>query len=414
MADARVGLPLGVSLAMLAGGCVHQEIGTVAVPESAAPEIRIGVVVNTATLSFGGGSSLRLTTPDGSELSGLPAGAAASVAAGPAGLRIRIGSVTVTPGPALEVSPAESGAAVRINGRDYRGRFRLSATLTGVSATNLIDVETYLQGVVGAEMGARTEPDLAALRAQAVISRTIALKAIGRWRVRGYDLVSTVADQAYSGIGFETPLSTQAVQDTRGEVLLWQGELIDGFFHSTCGGRTADGTEVFVGADRPYLRSIRDEDESGRPWCAISPRFRWREAWSSELLTRTLSETLPQAGGPAPLARNLRGIRVVDRTATGRVAHVELIGSRGNYTVTGPVARLLFRTADGSILRSANFNLQLTRSGERIVQLVVEGSGAGHGVGMCQWGALARSRAGFSYQDILAAYFPGTDLSHHY
>jgi stage II sporulation protein D len=413
VADPRARLALGVGLAVLGGGCVHQEVGIVALTESVAPEIRIGVVVNAATLAFGGGSALRLSTPEGSELSGLTAGTAASVAAGPAGLRIRIGGVSVTPGPALEVSATDSGAPVRINGRDYRGRFLLSATLTGVSATNLLDVETYLQGVVGAEMGARSEPDLAALRAQAVISRTIALKAIGRWRIRGYDLVSTVADQAYAGIGFETPLSSQAVQETRGEVLLWQGQLIDGFFHSTCGGRTADGTEAFAGANRPYLRSIRDEDENGRPWCAISPRFRWRESWSGELLARTLSETLPQAGGPSQLAKSLRGIRVLDRTATGRVAHLELIGSRGNYTITGPVARLVFRTADGSILRSANFNLQLTRSGERIVQLVAEGSGAGHGVGMCQWGALARSRAGFSYPDILAAYFPGTDLARH-
>ncbi len=415
MADSRARrLGLGVGLAVLAGGCVRQEVATVALPERTAPEIRIGVVVNAATLSFGGGSALRLTIPDGSELSGLPPGTAATVAAGAAGLRIRVGGVAVTPGPALEVTPADSGAPVRINGRDYRGRFLLSATLTGVSATNLLDVETYLQGVVGAEMGARSEPDLAALRAQAVISRTIALKAIGRWRMRGYDLVATVADQAYAGIGFETPVSTQAVQETRGEVLLWQGQLIDGFFHSTCGGRTADGTEVFAGGNRPYLRSIRDEADSGRPWCAISPRFRWRESWSGEQLARTLGETLPQAGAPAALARSLRGIRVIDRTATGRVAHLELLGSRGNYTVTGPVARLVFRTGDGSILRSANFNLQLTRSGERIVQLVAEGSGAGHGVGMCQWGALARSRAGFSYQDILAAYFPGTDLSRHY
>jgi len=393
---------------------MRQEVGTVAVPESRAPEIRIGIIVGAATLSFGGGSALRLTTPDGRELSQLPAGASATVAAGPPGLRIRIGGVVVSPGPALELSPADSGGAVRVNGREYRGRFLLSATLTGVSAINLLDVESYLEGVVGAEMGSRTEPELAALRAQAVISRTIAVKSLGRWRTRGYDLVSTVADQAYAGIGFESPLSIQAVQETRGEVVVWQGQLIDGFFHSTCGGRTADGTEVFAGADRPYLRSIRDEDASGRPWCAISPRFRWRESWSGELLARTLGETLPQAGGPAQLARSLRAIRITDHTATGRVGHLELIGSRGNFTVTGPVARLVFRTADGSILRSASFNVQLTRSGERIVQLVAEGSGAGHGVGMCQWGALARSRAGFSYQDILSAYFPGTDLSRNY
>lgn len=82
--------------------------------------------------------------------------------------------------------------------------------------------------------------------------------------------------------------------------------------------------------------------------------------------------------------------------------------------MSGPVARLVLRTGDGSILRSANFNLQVTRNGTRIVALVAEGSGAGHGVGMCQWGALGRARAGFSYQDILSAYFPGTAITRTY
>ena len=104
---------------------------------------------------------------------------------------------------------------------------------------------------------------------------------------------------------------------------------------------------------------------------------------------------------------------MLDHTPTGRVAHLQFVGE-GSFTVTGPTARLVLRTPDGSILRSANFNLQLTRSGTRIVQLVADGSGAGHGVGMCQWGALARSRAGFSYGDILMAYFPGTELTRTY
>ena len=229
-------------------------------PESQVPEIRIGVVTGAATLTLGGGSALRMVAPDGVELTELPSGATATVSAGPPGLRIRIAGAIMSPGPALELSSADSAGAVRVNGRDYRGKFVLSSTLTGVSAINLVDVEEYLLGVVGAEMGRRTELELAALRAQAVISRTIALKALGRWRLRGYDLLATVADQAYAGIGFETPVSSQAVQETRGEVLLWQGQLIDGFFHSTCGGRTADGPEVFVAAGRPYLRSIRDED----------------------------------------------------------------------------------------------------------------------------------------------------------
>ena len=69
---------------------------------------------------------------------------------------------------------------------------------------------------------------------------------------------------ANKGIGFETAVSDQAVQETAGQVLMFAGRLIDAFFHSTCGGRTADGTEVYAGGDRPYLRSIRDQDEGGR------------------------------------------------------------------------------------------------------------------------------------------------------
>lgn len=263
-------------------------------------------------------------------------------------------------------------------------------------------------------MGRRTEQDIAALRAQAVVSRTVATRRLGQWRTRGYDILATVADQAYSGVAFEGPVSSEAVAETRGEVLSYQGQIIDAFFHSTCAGRTADGTEVFAGADRPYLRSIRDLDDAGRPWCAISPRYRWQESWTGEALERTLRETLPPAGGTAALAARLADVRVLERTATGRVARVEFVGQGTSLTVTGPVARLVLRTSDGSILRSANFELQVTRTGGRIVRLDAVGAGAGHGVGLCQWGALGRARAGYSYREILSAYFPGTEVTRTY
>ncbi len=404
----------GAALVLLAAGCAHPEVSPVASPEAAAPEIRVGVVPAAASITVGGGGTVTLATPDGGGHTELPAGTVATVSTGPGGLRVRLGAALQSPGVALVVAPGDSGAPIRINGRDYRGRFTLSPVAGGVMAVNLLGMEEYLDGVVGAEMGRRTEQDLAGQRAQAVVSRTFALRSLGRWRLRGYDVVATVADQAYAGIGFETPLSTQAVEDTRGEVLSYDGLLIDVFFHSTCGGRTADGTEVFAGAERPYLRSIRDVDDAGQAWCAISPRFRWRESWTGEALARTLLETLPPAGGSAALATSLRDLRIVDRTATGRVARMELVGGAGSLTVTGPIARNVLRTGDGSTLRSANFNLQVTRDGGRIVQLVAEGSGAGHGVGMCQWGAIGRARAGFSYRDILSAYFPGTQVTRNY
>jgi len=400
---------------VLAAGCARPEIGPVAAPANRAPEIKIGVVPRAASVSLGGGGVLLLTAPDGGGLTEIAFGSTAEVSPGPQGLRVRLGDGTVvSPGPAITVTAADSGGPVRVNGRDYRGAFVLSGGSAGVMAVNALDLEEYLVGVVGAEMGRRAESDLAALRAQAVVSRTVALKALGRSRVRGYDLLSTVADQAYAGTGFETPTAAQAVQETRGEVLTYQGQVIDAFFHSTCGGRTADGVEVFVGADRPYLRSIRDQDESGRVWCAISPRFRWQESWTSEALARTLHETLPPVGGAAGLAGALQDFRILERTPTGRVGRLEIVGRGSSFTVSGPVARLVLRTGDGSILRSANFNLQVTRTGTRIVSLVAEGSGAGHGVGMCQWGALGRARAGFSYQDILSAYFPGTAITRTY
>jgi len=402
--------------AVFAATCAPPEIGPVAAPASAVPDVRVAVAPEAASVSAGGGGALVISGADGGGLLTVPAGTAAMVSSGRLGLLIRIGAGTepVLAGTSAMVTAVDSGSSIRLQGREYRGKGILFATPTGVMAVNLVGMEDYLLGVVGAEMGRRTDQDIAALRAQAVVSRTVATRHLGQWRTRGYDLLASVADQAYSGVAFEGPASSEAVAETRGEVLSYQGQVIDAFFHSTCAGRTADGTEVFPGADRPYLRSIRDEDEAGRTWCAISPRYRWQESWTGEALSRTLRETLPPAGGTAALAGRVTDIRVLDRTSTGRVARVEFVGQGTSLTVTGPVARLVLRGADGSILRSATFELQVTRTGGRIVRLDAVGAGAGHGVGMCQWGAVGRARAGFTYREILSAYFPGTEVTRTY
>lgn len=404
----------GLAAILLAAACARPELGTGAPPSGAAPDIRVGVVPGSPSVTVGGGAALMLRGLDGGGLIAVPAGTSATITTARDGLRVRYSGEDLTASAALVAEPADSGAPVRLNGRDYRGTLTLASVPAGVLAVNVVGLEEYLRGVVGAEMGRRATPDLAALRAQAVVSRTVALRRAGLYRGRGYDLLSTVADQAYAGLGFETTVSDSAVAQTAGEVLTFDGRLIDAFFHSTCGGRTAEGTEVYRGADRPYLRSVRDQDDGGRTWCGISPRFRWQERWTGEALARTLRETLPVAGAPAGLAGSVIDVRVVDRTPTGRVAQLELVGETTSYTVSGPVARLVLRANDGSQLRSATFNLQVGREGGRIVQLVAEGAGAGHGVGMCQWGALGRSRAGIPYGDILSAYFPGTQITRTY
>jgi stage II sporulation protein D len=210
----------------------------------------------------------------------------------------------------------------------------------------------------------------------------------------------------------ELAQGVQAVAETRGIVLTHGGVLIDAFFHSTCGGRTAEPTEIFAGAGgRPYLRSVSDRAPDGRDYCAISPRYRWREEWSGQGLLATLRETLAGGGSLTGVA----GVEVLRRGATGRVQAVTVSHGGGVIPVEGANAvRQVLRPPGGGLLRSSDFTLQAGRDGTGVDRLVAEGRGAGHGVGMCQWGAVGRARAGAGWAAILAAYFPGAELGRLY
>jgi stage II sporulation protein D len=202
-------------------------------------------------------------------------------------------------------------------------------------------------------------------------------------------------------------------------ILTYGGAPIDAFFFSTCGGRTAEGTEVFRAATRPYLRSVSDVAEDGVPYCSLSPRFRWHEEWTGEALRATLQRTLPAlpAGTLAVTAGDVsevRDVRVISRTPSGRVGRLTVTLPRGEVAVDGPAVRQVLRPAGGGLLRSSLFELTVSREGGRVSRLSVDGSGAGHGVGFCQWGAVGRARRGQDHQQILAAYFPGAVLERLY
>jgi stage II sporulation protein D len=269
-------------------------------------------------------------------------------------------------------------------------------------------------------MGRRSPQDQEALRAQAVVSRTFALRNLRRWQSQGFDLYATVADQVYGGAATETSEGRSAVEATRGRILTYGGAPIDAFFYSTCGGRTADGTEVFRGADRPYLRSVPDVANDGTPYCSISPRFRWHEEWTGEALRSTLQRTLPTlpaGGGSTAVASDvseIRDVRVSYRTRSGRVGQLTVGLRRGDVLVDGPNVRQVLRPLSGDLLRSNTFTLTATRDAGRVTRLAADGAGAGHGVGFCQWGAVGRARAGQDHERILAAYYPGAVLERLY
>jgi stage II sporulation protein D len=220
-----------------------------------------------------------------------------------------------------------------------------------------------------------------------------------------------VADQVYGGVRAEQPLAWQAVRATRGTIITYNRVPIDAFFFSTCGGETAEGTEVFRNARRRYLVSVRDVDGSGQAYCRISPRFRWRETWSGDQLARTLRRTLPaQTGTNAADLGALENMRVADRTGSHRVARLAVEFEQRAVAVDGPAVRRVLLRPNGGILRSNAFSLDVRREGGRVTQVVADGAGAGHGVGLCQWGTIGRARAGLGHSRILASYFPGTTL----
>src|SRR5690606_38975067 len=159
------------------------------------------------------------------------------------------------------------------------------------------------------------------------------------------------------------------------------------FCCSACGGSSEAGRDVFVDGDRPYLQARPDVDGEGRAWCAISPRFRWTTSWSAAELAAILRRTLAAERLATAVAADLREMRVLDRTASGRIATLELRGARGATVVRGSAIRRALQPPEGGLLGSSDFTVRLDRRGGRIERVVAEGRGFGHGVGLCQWGA---------------------------
>lgn len=379
-------------------------------PFVAGPEIRVGLLVDLPRATLGGGGALIVRPANGGAAMIIPAGRSATLIA--LGGSVQIEGVDRPRSLALPaiVTPGEQGAFVRAGGKDHRGTLEVRRGAIGVTVIVRLSFESYLGGVVAAELGIPDAEASEALRAQAVIARTYALRNLRRYERQGFDVLATVSDQRYDGVAGETADAWQALADTRGEVVTWQGAPIDAFFHSTCGGRTAPGAEVFTYADRPYLRSVSDLDADGQAWCRASPRFRWEQTWDATALTVALQKGLRIDANDAA---GVRSIESTARGASGRVTQLRVRLRGREIVVDGSNALRRAVPPPGlDLLRSAAFTLTYRTDGDRIARLDLSGQGSGHGVGLCQWGAIGRARAGQRYPAILAAYYPGTRIDH--
>ncbi|HKR61425.1 MAG TPA: SpoIID/LytB domain-containing protein [Pyrinomonadaceae bacterium] len=156
--------------------------------------------------------------------------------------------------PVVLASDDESKAPVRYNNRPYRGRIEVFANPRGsLTVVNVLGLEDYVRGVVANELSPGGYPALEAQKAQAIAARTYALRNIGQFRAQGFDLLPTIRSQVYRGLSSEHPLSTRAVDETRGLIATYNGEPINALYTSTCGGRTESSENIFNDAV-PYLR----------------------------------------------------------------------------------------------------------------------------------------------------------------
>lgn len=280
-----------------------------------------------------------------------------------------------------------ASTAVYVNGKPYRGLAELTAADGGILVVNQLPLEEYLVGLINCEISSAWP--IEAVKSQAIIARTYALsKKMARMN-SSYHLESSVMDQVYEGCLIEDSRAHRAVFETAGEVLTYNGGIIQAFYHSSCGGRT-EASENVWGNPFSYLKGVECQ------YCLASPTA---TAWESKLSISDIEERLRTAGHKV---YGLTEIKPGALNSRGRLKQVVLVASKGGVAISGEQ----FRKAIGyGVIKSTRFTIKNSKN-----EISFSGSGNGHGVGLCQWGAKQRALDGFGSGEILSYYYPGTVL----
>ncbi|SOD01845.1 stage II sporulation protein D [bacterium JGI 053] len=393
------------------------------VPATSAPAVKVGLVVDAPAGIVSSPSGLTVETERGDNIDELQQGRSLAFAAEPDGsIAMTVvdaaGSVVGRTRYGLQppvVVRAADGGVVEVRGTAYRGAILVQrAGRGGLTFVNRLDLESYLLGVVPRETGDVDASAYEAVKAQAVAARTYAVAHVGGRASLGFDVYPGTQDQVYGGVAAEREMISRAVRETAGEVATYGGTPINAYYHSTCAGRTAAIDEVWNVRPVPYLVSVEDVDpRTGQAYDRGSSRFTWTERWTQAQLVSVLNRTL---------ADSLRGRRiheiedmeVLSHTASGRVRAMRIDTDAGSFTVGRDRVRWILTPARGGLLNSSKFDVRLERSGGAVSSIVAEGGGWGHGIGMCQVGAMGRARAGQDYRTILEAYYPGIRIERMY
>jgi stage II sporulation protein D len=278
-----------------------------------------------------------------------------------------------------------SDRPLRVNGREYPAPLDLVRNGDGIAVVNELPLEDYLPGVLRAEAGDKFPTE--ALRAQAIVARTYAAHQRLIQAGKPFHILASTAHQQYAGRVPPTSPVWDAVRETTGQVLFWEGEVFPAFYHTESGGYTEDPRTVFAARNMPALKPVVC------PFSAGSPHY----FWNLDLRLADIAQALRRGGVDVG---HLRRIAITERTPSLRASVVTVSGTRGQAHLRGNDFR---RLLGYDTFKSTLFAVAVDGAVARFA-----GRGYGHGVGMCQYGAKAMAEQGHTARQILEFYYPGT------
>lgn len=283
---------------------------------------------------------------------------------------------------------ADDPESISISGRKYRGNIELVRGKNGrLIAVNYINLEDYVKGILFHEVSHYWPQD--ALKTQAVACRAYAVYQISQNAGKDFDVTNDVYSQVYGGKTSERSRTNYAVDQTEGQVLVYKGKIFPAYFHATCAGHTQDAAALWDIGLAP-LRGVVCN------FCKESPHFSWHQAVA---LSR-IKEALLKAGYEGCGA--IENVSIIKMDPSGRVKDLSINTNKSNIKISGKDFRAI---VGPDIIRSLNFKVSII--GETAD---FNGSGWGHGVGLCQWGAYFMAKEGYDYKRILEYYYPGSEI----
>jgi SpoIID/LytB domain protein len=335
--------------------------------------------------------------------------------------------------------------------RVYGGELKLQPNAYGTyTLVNQVPIETYLRGVVPNEIGASAPPT--AIEAQAVLARTYALRNLRRFAIDNYQLCADTQCQVYFGISGSAPQSDRAITATAGQVLTYQNELVDALYSSTTGGITAPFSNVWNGADRPYLQAVIDSAEpvwdlAAKPLAdetnfrafiaqkkgfneANWDYFRWRANSPLADIANDVKRYLQSKQSPLANFTQIQDVAILERSPAGRVQRMSVTTDKGTIQLEKDEILRAFYAPSSTLFylepiyeetpKAPKPDKVIGTPQKQVTQpapppkvlkgYAFVGGGFGHGVGMSQTGAYRLGDLGWSSDRILSFYYPGSQL----